>query len=430
MKTSAAASLSALPVLLLAGCAGGSSSSPPGLVLSKSIFGAGSTTMPSTMEILTPPTSGDGPWTSVVVSDDETREVLAEYDDKEVFPKGGNVFHKVMWFEPVDGDPGLLSISANAAWIKMWRPKGDTWAPETLWNGVVGGKENRLRDVEVGDVDGDGQDELVVVTHDHGVTYVFEQTGGGLEPKEVGRAESRTFIHEVEIGDIDGDGVAEFMTTPSEPNKFEAGAEQSGQVSLFQYEGGEYVESIVEKFPTRHAKEILCADLDRSGTPELYVALEANAGHDMNGGGGDETLEIHRYEWDAGQGKMVGELAIALPGAMCRFLNAGDTNGDGKLEIIASTHKQGIFTIWSEGGAWKHSVVAAPYLSGGFEHATYVMDFDGDGRDDVIAASDKHKCLQRFYYQPDYANYEFEELMSWAGSGPYFTWNVMPIPAR
>ena len=42
------------------------------------------------------------------------------------------------------------------------KPEGYATAPSA----IVGGKEQRFRDVEIGDVDGDGQDELVVVTHD------------------------------------------------------------------------------------------------------------------------------------------------------------------------------------------------------------------------------------------------------------------------
>src|SRR5262249_61233157 len=74
-----------------------------------------------------------------------------------------NVFHKAL---PWDG--GIVTIGGNQALLRTWRFADGQWAATTHWNPKFGGKFDRLRDVERGDVDGDGKDGLVIATHDQG----------------------------------------------------------------------------------------------------------------------------------------------------------------------------------------------------------------------------------------------------------------------
>lgn len=344
---------------------------------------------------------------------------------------GGNVFHKAMWFEPAFGEPGILTISANAAYLKIWRNGGGNWTPEVLWTQTVGEKEHRFRDVEAGDVDGDGQDELVIVTHDDGKVFVLEQTPEGMQAQEVtyteNRIDGRIFVHEVEVGQFDDDPALEFCTTPSEPNKFD-GEAQRGQVDLWDFDGeGGYTRRVVLDSTKTHAKEILATDLDGDGRDELYVAVE---GEGLGNSGGGGKGNVTRFLID-GANISAAEVIHELPGPMCRFLNAGDTDGDGVQEIIASTRENGIRSIYLDGDTWKSRPVAPSFTSGGFEHATVVFDWDGDGIDEVFAASDppSHaRRLYRFYWLPEKNRYTNEELYKWPNSESYMTWMVQPLP--
>jgi hypothetical protein len=140
-----------------------------------------------------------------------------------------NAFHKAM---PWEG--GLLTIGANQALLKTWRFGAGGWNEATHWNPKFGGKFDRLRDIERGDVDGDGKDDLVIATHDQGVVAVVHPEQD-WRVEEVDR-QADTFVHEIEIGDIDGDGVAEFFATPSKPNKLDE--EQPGQVIMYRHAAG------------------------------------------------------------------------------------------------------------------------------------------------------------------------------------------------
>ena len=70
------------------------------------------------------------------------------------------------------GNGGLLTIGGNQAMLKTWKFANGQWTQETHWNPKFGGKFDRLRDVEHGDLDHDGTEELVIATHDQGVIAI------------------------------------------------------------------------------------------------------------------------------------------------------------------------------------------------------------------------------------------------------------------
>lgn len=339
---------------------------------------------------------------------------------------GGNAIHKVFWFEPAFGEPGILTISANMPMIKIWRQLGDTWESELLFTAEVGDREHRFRDIEVGDVDGDGQDELVLATHDQGKVFVLEQKPTGLEAIEIANRDEGAFVHEVELGDVDGDGLEEIFTTTSEPNRLD-GKPQTGQIERIDFEGGTWRVSTVEDSKTTHAKEILIADLEQDGQLELYSSMEAEALEGLDGRAkGGASVRIKRYDFsgDASTGQVVAE----LPSNMCRFLNAGDVEGDGQLEILASTKSEGIFRIWFEDSRWQSQPETSGLQSGGFEHASVFYDIDGNGSDELFVADDDGKRIQMWFWDADRERMRNVVLLDRSGESDfYLSWSVMPL---
>jgi len=227
-----------------------------------------------------------------------------------------NVFHKAMMYTAKDGTQSLVTLGGMQAVVKSWIPKGDGFTAETLWAEKFGGKWDRMRDGEIGDVYGDGQPTLVIATHDQGVVAALHPDGKGkFEVKRLG-ARPDTFVHEIELGDLNGDGVIEAYATPSEPNKL-TGGEQAGLVWRFVPKEGKGPE-VAADLGKRHAKEILVRDVDGDGRDELYVAVEA-----LTEGTGDslrlvEPVAIQRYDADTPADK--GQVVATLPDRFCRFL--------------------------------------------------------------------------------------------------------------
>jgi len=336
----------------------------------------------------------------------------------------GNVFHKAMWFEPVHGEPGILTISANVPKLAIWRKGSAGWTKETLWTAVVGDVEQRLRDVEVGDVDGDGQDELVVVTHDRGGVYVLEQTPEGLVAERIAGTAEAIWVHEVELGNADGDAALEIFTTPSEPNRFD-GKEQRGRIDRYDFANGAYTASVIEDDPASHAKEILACDIDGDGRVEIFAALEAKELRPDMTSNYPGYLNMYAI---AADGKVTRTVVGDLIGAMCRFLSFGDTDGDGVAEIVASTSKDGILSFQMKDGAWQRRKVAGGFRSSGFEHATNVIDVTGDGILDIVAGSDIEQKYSAFSYDAAKGRWDQIELCK-VDIKNYLTWGLMPLPA-
>jgi hypothetical protein len=294
-----------------------------------------------------------------------------------------NVFHKAL---PWDG--GILTIGGNQALLRTWRFADGRWVADTHWNPKFGGKFDRLRDVERGDVDGDGKDELVIATHDQGVIAVVHPDED-WRVEEVDRSPD-TFVHEIEIGDVDGDGVKEFFATPSAPNKLES--EQPGEVRMYKHTPQGWQKTIVDAPGDTHAKEILTADVDRDGVAELYVSWEGAVGA---GNTLVRPVTVKQYRWK--NGTIESTVVATVPDRLMRAMAAGDVNGDGSIDIVAGALSSGLWLFEQGPGGWKKTQIDGS--SSGFEHPVLLADLDGDGALEIYVASEDQGELRQYRWR-------------------------------
>ncbi len=342
--------------------------------------------------------------------------------------KDSNVYHKAMVYTPPNGRTGILTLGGSGAFLKLWEPGtgNNQWIAENLWEAEFGGKFNRMRDAEIADLHGSGRPEIAVATHDQGVVAIVSpKAEGGWDVERID-AEADTFVHEIEIGDVDGDGQLEIYSTPSEPNRLD-GSVQRGQVKRYVPGApGEPIEgTVAADLGDRHAKEIYVGDVDGDGTDELYVAVEGHA----EGKGASTRLvhpvEIRRYE--AGTDPAAGAVVATLQDRLCRFITVGDVDGDGTKEMVVASFRSGLWLLRpgdDPNGSWTRTQIDRQ--SGGFEHASTLTDLDGDGRDELYVASDQDGELRRYAWE----NGRFEKEVIYRKEHPsaYLTWNIMPVP--
>lgn len=286
----------------------------------------------------------------------------------------------------------ILTIGAMEAALKLWEFRENTWQQTLLWNPVFGGKWDRLRDVETGDVTGDGKPEIVIATHDQGVVAVAMQKGQSWDIKEIDRKPG-VFVHEVEIGDIDGNGRKEIFVTPSHPNKIKGGP-QPGEVIMYSWNGTNFSKKVIDSFEKTHAKEILVCDMNGKGTSTLFSVVEAETKSNGNKAIRVEPVKIKKYTFNP---KMItSEVIATLDDFQCRFLTAGDVDRDGRLELVAAAMQSGIWMIKGHDKSWKVSLVDSD--SSGYEHATYIDDLDEDGLEEIYVASDDQQEFRRYVW--------------------------------
>ncbi|MBI5509291.1 MAG: VCBS repeat-containing protein [Deltaproteobacteria bacterium] len=337
-------------------------------------------------------------------------EVLQDEDSR--------VLHKAVCVTDA-GASRLLTIGGTGAYLKLWRVEGGAWTSTALWQATFGGKWDRLRDFEIGDVDGDGKRELVIGTHDQGVVAVLARAGSGWRAREIYR-EPDTFIHEVELGDVDGDGVLEIFVTPSKPNKAEAS--QSGNILGFDYVAARktYRREVVAKLGRSHAKEILATDLDGDGKDELYAAVEA-----VRGDKGEEASPVEVRQLERGrQGEWRAKTLASLPGAVqARVLLAADLTGSGKRELVISTMKAGVWRLRppaAKGKGWDKLLVDDSAT--GFENAAGAADLDGDGKPELYVAADDQDEVVRLTWN----GHGFDRSVIFGLEKSDLTWTILP----
>ena len=384
-------------VLCAFGCGGGAGQRQAGetegaaLLLSVSVFGTNEDgsprPLPGRVAMLVP----DGnDWSHRFIEDPDS-----------------NVVHKAMAYQG-GGTAGILTLGGVKAAVKLWAPSGSS---DTLWESDFGGEFSRMRDAEVGDIYGDGAAAIAVATHDQGVVAVLRPDGSGGFSMDELDAEPDTVVHEIELGDLDGDGTLEVYATPTSPNRVD-GTPQPGAVVRYVPATGEGRVEVAD-LGSRHAKEILVQDVDGDGRDELYVSVEA-----VSGG----QVEIRRY--DAGTDPTAHNVIATLDDQLCRFLTAGDVDGDGVLEIVAATHRAGVWLLRRRGDAWDKTLVASD--SSSFEHSAILLNLDDDGRDELYVASDDQGQVRRYTLEGD--AWEREIILEYSDGLPRFTWNIMSAP--
>lgn len=340
---------------------------------------------------------GAGGWTSTKLEDPDS-----------------NVFHKAL----PTGDGGFYTIGAEGAFLKKWSKKDGVWAGETLWNPKWEGKWNRIRDLEKGDVNGDGQDDLVMATHDFGVIGVGSWAAdASFSVVELNKA-ADTFVHEIEICDVDGDGKKEFFATPSARNQ-SSGKSQPGQVVMYRWDGSTYQPSVLDDFEGSHAKELLCADVDGGGPSEFFSVVEAET--EMKDGKAviKHPVEIRQYRW---KGAKVEHTVVAtIDDKQTRFLVPGDFDQDGKIDLVAAAMKSGLWLLTQKSdGTWASTNFETQ--SSGFEHTTYAADLNGDQKLEIYVAADEQKELRQYVWNA--ATKSFDRTLLGAIQADTITWNL------
>jgi hypothetical protein len=138
---------------------------------------------------------------------------------------------------------------------------------------------------------------------------------------------------------------------------------------------------------------VLVADVDGDGKEELYASVEAQMGEGFKI---DVPVDIVRFDWK--DGKYAPTPVMQMAGErFCRFLTAGDVDGDGAAELVAAAFSTGVWVIEKGADGYKGKVIDAK--SGGFEHAAWLTDIDNNGQLELYVADDNAGELKQHVFE-------------------------------
>ncbi len=173
-------------------------------------------------------------------------------------------------------------------------------------------------------------------------------------------------------GDMDGDGVAEIATWERTP------FQNDGEFRWWDFSGGTFVPSAPVAISAPGVADAIAMDLNGDGLDDLVAGEQS----------GDELLLLPSV---AGAPTLGGRVELGLPGSCAIYPLAGDLEGDGDLDLVAScTCSLGPSLVpVVRGAAGAFTPLAAQALEG-WSWADHgrpgaAADWDGDGDLDVLS---------------------------------------------
>lgn len=253
-----------------------------------------------------------------------------------------------------DSKPDLIVVGAN----NFSPSKGDVWVwlndgagnfstpPTIVWTKTMGHGEVPAQFVAAGDLDGDGNGDIVVTTgfgqfgSGNAVTVLYGN-GTGAFPKTFGRpfpaygGVRANEAQDVDIADMDGDGQPDLVVPTA---NFGGGAGTSGAVTVFRNTGSRTFDAgtTYRTLFFRNGQSAV-GDLNNDGYPDVVVTGASSGGsiaYLLNDGtgrlGNDASTGL-------GAGVFVGGVAVAFG------LAVGDltSSGPGTLDVVVGTGSAG-----------------------------------------------------------------------------------------
>jgi len=286
-----------------------------------------------------------------------------------------------------DGRNEILTTGCPDSRLYLFRGSGDLWSTRCLAENLASSYPGMGLAVKVRDLNHDGRNEILVGTgQETGGTaflYVMQMERDTLKQLAMSRPEcnSSSYTHNLAVHDLDGDGVDEVVSA------------YCGGGEIIRYDAEPSLQTITARKLHQlsgSGEESLIADVDNDGRVE-YIACNAFR---------DEKARVEIFEWDS-QGELVLPPRIVLDGfdgQKCFYASAmiGDVDNDGQNELIVGwKRKQNINQATVLGYRVTDQAIPAYTFAyedeeldlGYFEKMMAIGDADNDGANELVIST-------------------------------------------
>lgn len=264
----------------------------------------------------------------------------------------------------LDGDYDIILAAAEdneIIWLRNDRGSPIKWKKISVGINFYGAKS-----VSVGDIDNDGDIDIVGCASDAAQIAVWYNSGGNpiTWTKKAVRY-NYLWAHEVSLSDIDNDGDLDILGASSNLN----------QINLFKNMGGNPIawdETIIAEVFTQ-AKSVCAGDIDCDGDEDIVAA----------------SLLDNQIAWWQNKGNNLwSKSVISFPFNGAHKVQLIDLNDDGLLDVLSAGWYAGQIAWWKNNGGnpitWTKQIITSNFKR---TCAAAAGDIDGDGLIDVAGTA-------------------------------------------
>jgi len=287
-----------------------------------------------------------------------------------------------------------VTIERGNCHILAYRHDGTTWRALPVTKGLS--SVDLVRSIALGDLDGDGADEIVVGTRPSGAVLVLDAGPTGYIATTIDREQygiGTTNTREVLVADVDSDGALEILVATARASA-ENWQATPGSIFLYRRSPDGWDRILIDDHGGRtHTRMVAVADVKNDGVNRILSSAVGvvQPGSTLI----DPEPELRMYT-------LTGSRAVCQPiGTLenmikSRSFAAGDIDGHGRIAFVVGTRALGsagfettylfVYRFNHNTQAWERETLdtSGPL---GF-HCVTIADIDGDGRSEIIASDD------------------------------------------